>query len=189
MATGLDANTASRMTILPALVRIAGRSIGPTRGGVTLTYGEEVVQPEADGVNQAIVGFAYKRSTTISVEFAALEFSPENLALANDNVAGSGTAPNLTFTPFANMTMMGAAQYLQSPGLQIFVPFSDPAVPGFWTLTVPNGRVRGVVNVGGATGEGTIQFTVTSAALASAPDAVPYTFGRVAALPSEVGGP
>lgn len=188
MATGLDANTPNRMVLLPALVRVAGRSIGPTRGGVTITETADEVQPEADGVNQAVVGFAYKRSTTVQVEFTALEFSPENLALANDNIAGTGTAPNLTYTKFANMTLMPSAQFLQSPGLQIYVPTTE-ATPGFYCLTVPNGRIRGTVNLAGATGEGTISFTVTSATTAGAPDAIPYTWSRVAALPGEVGGP
>lgn len=188
MATGLDSNTSSRLVLLPALVRVAGRSIGPTRGGVTVTETRDEVQPEADGVNQAIEGFAYKRSHTVQVEFTALEFSPENLALANDNVAGTGSAPNLTWTPFANMTMMGAGQYLQSPGLQVYVPTTE-GTPGFFCLTVPKGRVRGAVNLAGATGEGTISFTVTSAVAAGTPDAIPFTWSRVAALPGETGGP
>lgn len=188
MATGLDANTSTRLVLLPALVRVAGRSIGPTRGGVELTFSEDYVQPEADGVNQPIVGFGYTRSKQVTATFSALEFSAENMALANDLAAGTGTAPNLTFTPIANMTMYTSSQFLASPGLQIYVPFSD-TVTGFYFISMPTGRIRGTVNLSGANGEATIQYTVTSAATAASPDAVPFTWGRVASLPAETGGP
>lgn len=189
MATGLDANTPTRLLLLPALVRIAGRSVGPTRGGVELTFSEDYVQPEADGVNQPIVGFGYTRSKQVTATFSVLEFSAENMALANDNVAGTGTAPNLTFSPRANMTMYSSTEFMASPGLQIYVPFSDAGVPGFYTLQILTGRVRATPVLSGANGEATMQFTVTSAAPLATPDAVPYSWARVATLPSEVGGP
>jgi hypothetical protein len=34
-----------------------------------------------------------------------------------------------------------------------------------------------------------MQFTVTSAAPVASPDSVPYSWGRVATLPAETGGP
>ncbi len=189
MATGLDANTTSRMILLPALVRIAGRSIGPTRGGVTITTAEVYVQPEADGVNQEIVGFGYKRSTTCTVEFSALELSPANMALIHDNVAPIGTPPSLTWQPYPNMTMFTAAEFLQSPGLQIYAPFTSVSEPGFMVFTLTSGRVKGMIDTSGAMGEGTIKFTVTSAVAAGTPDALPWSWAKVAALPAETGGP
>jgi len=189
MATGLDAQTPARMVLLPALVMIGGRRLGPTRGGVELSFSEDYRQPEADGVNQPVVGFGYTLSKQVTATFSVLEFSTENMRLANDNVAGTGSAPNLTFTPFPNMTMYGAAQFMQSPGLQVFCPFSDPAVPGFYEFNILTGRVRAVPTVSGANGEALLQFTVTSAAPIATPDAVPYAWGRTATVPTEVGGP
>lgn len=188
MATGLDASTSMRLLLLPALVRVAGRSVGPTRGGVTVTFSQDYVQPEADGVNQAIVGFGYTRSKTAQVEFSALEFSAPNMQLANENAAPTGTSPNFTYTPPANMNMYGSSQFMASPGLQIYVPFSDTGTAGFYFLSVPNGRIVASPDISGATGEATLRYTITSAVAASSPDAIPYTWGRVATLPSETGG-
>ncbi len=189
MATGLDANTPGRLLLLPALVRINGRSVGPTRGGVTATFSQDYVQPEADGVNQPIVGFGYTRSKQVTLEFSVLEFSADNMQLANDNVAGTGTLPNLTYSPRANMTMYSASEFLASPGVQIYCPFSDGSTPGFYTLQVTTGRVVAVPDLSGANGEATMRFTITSAAPLATPDVVPYSWGRVATLPSETGGP
>jgi len=85
--------------------------------------------------------------------------------------------------------MYASTEFMQSPGFQLFVPFSDTATPGFYTLQILTGRAKAVPVMSGANGEATMQFTITSAAPVATPDAVPYSWGRVATIPAEVGGP
>lgn len=188
MPSQIDSNTSSRFVLNPLLVYVADRQLGPTRGGTAITITRDVVQPEMDGVNQGIVGASYKRSEVVQVEFSVVEFSAANMNLMNFNVGASGTTPNFTYTPFANMTMMAAGQYMGSPGLKMYGTFTDTTTPGYFFFLMPNGLITAVPEFA-ASGEATLKITITSAVSSSTPDATPYTFGRVATLPTEVGGP
>jgi hypothetical protein len=187
MATGLDANTASRLVLNPGLVYMNQRLVGPTRGLGSMVIARDMVQPEADGVNQGIIGFEYPRSQTATLEFAVLEHSPENMLMANMFKAGVGTAPNLTYTAPDNMRLLVTANYLPGP-IIVYSPFTDAAVPGFMFARIDQGLVTSQLE-GGSQGEALIRYTVTSRATAASPDAVTWSFGRVASIPAEVGGP
>jgi hypothetical protein len=189
MPTFMDANTATRFVFNPLLITIAGRRIGPTRGGATFNRAIEIVQPEMDGVNQPVRTMEYIRSDVPTLEFQGTEFSPENLLLMNQNVAATGTAPNLTYTPYANMQMMDEARYVTTNGGVIaYGQFTDAAVPGFFFIAIPSALVQ-VVPSFGANGEATLAFTVTGRAAPGTPDGKLWNFGRIAAIPAEVGGP
>lgn len=188
MPSQFDTSTPTRFVLNPLLVYIGDRQLGPTRGGVSISITPDIVQPEMDGVNQMVVGAAYKRSEPVEVSFSLVEISGLNMQLGAMNQAPTGTAPNITLTPYANMTIMGSGQYMPSPGLRMYGQFTDTAVPGFWFFFVPNGMIVASFQPG-ASGEMTMQYTIRSAAAAATPDGTVYTYGRVAALPTEVGGP
>ena len=188
MPSQFDSSTPTRWVLNPLLVYINDRQVGPTRGGVTISITPEIVQPEMDGVNQMIVGASYKRSESVEVSFSLVEFSENNMQLGVNNVAPTGTAPNVTLTPFGNMSLMQAGQFMGAPGLRMYGKFTDPTTAGYWFFFMPNGLITASF-APGASGEMTMAYSIKSAAPAATPDASVYTYGRVAALPSEVGGP
>jgi hypothetical protein len=188
MATFMDANTATRFVFNPMLITIDGRRIGPTRGGCTFSRALEIVQPEMDGVNQPVRGMEYIRSDIPTLEFQATEFSAGNKQLMNQNVTGTGTAPNLTFTPYANMTMMTSSQYVTTNGGVIAYGQLSDTVAGFFFVAIPSALITAVPSFG-ANGEATLAFTCVGRAADSTPDGKLWTYGRIAAIPAEVGGP
>ena len=188
MPSFIDTSTASRFVLNPLLVYIGTRRVGPTRGGVTISIARDIVQPEMDGVNQGIVGAKYVRSETATVEFSVVELGEQNFTAANMLIAGTGTTPNLTYSGVPNMTLLTTANYLPTEGFRGYAQFTDPAIPGYYFFSIPNGIITAVPEFG-ASGEATLKFTITSEALASAPDAKTFSWGRVATLPAEVGGP
>lgn len=184
MPSGIDAQTGIRQVLNPGIVYAAGRRLGPTRGGVTVNITREYVQPEMDGVNQRVTGIGYIKQQQITLEFSIVEFSTENLSLASHNRTGTGTGVNLTANPFANMTLLDA----YASNIQVFWQFLDGTTPGWYFITIPTALVETQLE-SGADGTMSMRFTVSSYVAPANPDAIGFTQGRVAALPTEVGGP
>lgn len=183
MPTFVDAQTPTRVYLNPALVMLAGRRLGPTHGGLTLTITPDEVEITADGKNQALVGMRYTRSVTLTAEFQLKELSTENLNIVHRG-ASTGSAGSRVWTMPANMTLYQAGQYAGT--LQIF--YQNAATGAYLCTECDNGIASGSI-VPGESGEMTLQVTYNSVAPIATPDALPWRTREVAALPNEVGGP
>ena len=184
MPSGIDTNTGARQVLNPGIVYAGGRLLGPTRGGITVTIDREYVQPEMDGVNQRTTGIGYFKSQQITLEFSLVEFSAENLSLANFSRAGTGTAPNLVDSPFPNMTRFDGF----ASNIIVYWQILDAATPGWYYVSIPTAMVQSQIE-SGADGTMTVRLTVASYVSPATPDAVGFARGRVATIPAEVGGP